>query len=189
MIQFILQLPLWQIIRSFGIVSFILLTAGVCLGILYSFPFWKGITKANMYKLHMYATIAGTGIGFVHGIITVIDPYMPFAWSEVFIPFTAANNPILNGLGTLALFGMLIVILTTDLRNKLKKTLWHAIHMLSYPIFALAWVHGYFLGTDTTSASVRWMYLLCAAAVLLLTAYRLMQGQMNSGRAAGAAEG
>jgi methionine sulfoxide reductase heme-binding subunit len=172
MFDFIPYLPLWQAIRLLGIVSFIMLAAGICVGILYSFPFWSGKSKANVYKLHTSLTIGGTAVGLLHGIITVIDTYMPFSWSEVLIPFTAHNHPILNGLGTLSAYGLLILIFSSDIRNKLKKKVWFLIHLLSYPIFIMAFIHGFFLGSDTAQTGVRWIYFLSAVAVISLTLLR-----------------
>ncbi|REE68011.1 ferric reductase like protein [Paenibacillus taihuensis] len=170
--DFIVNLPTWPIIRSLGIASYVMLALGICLGILYSFPQWSRESKADIYKLHSFLTIGGTAVGLMHGVFTVIDTYMPFSWRELLVPFAAQNHPVLNGLGILAAYGMLIVILTTDLRNKLKKKLWFLIHLSSYPIFVMAFIHGYFLGTDTSMPAVRLLYLVTAAAVILLTVAR-----------------
>jgi len=173
MMEWIVGLPLWQMIRYLGIASYVLLAAGICLGIAYSFPVWKGVRKAQLYKLHTFCTIGGTALGLLHGVITVIDTYLPYSWTEVLVPFAAKQHPVLNGLGTLAGYGMLLVILTSDLRNKIGKRVWKLVHFLSYPIFVIAFVHGYFLGTDTALTGIRWMYLLSFAAVVLLTVLRV----------------
>ncbi len=170
MIDFFLQLPTWQIIRVAGISAFTLLTLGMALGISYSF--WGRSAKRGVYRTHSFFTIAGTAIGLLHGATTVIDTYSPYAWRELLIPFSAAHAPILSGLGTLCGYGMLIVILTTDLRNKLKKPLWLAIHMLSYPIYVIAFVHGFFLGTDSGLPAIRLLYAFSALLILALTAIR-----------------
>jgi DMSO/TMAO reductase YedYZ heme-binding membrane subunit len=67
---------------------------------------------------------------------------------------------------------MLFVILTTDLRNKLKRKVWLAVHMLSYPIFAMTSIHGFFMGTDSGLPGIRMMYLAAVLLVLGLTALR-----------------
>lgn len=172
MIQFIMNLPLWQLIRSLGMVSYILLTAGIALGIIYSFPHWSANTKSDLYEMHTFITNTAMILGLLHGIITVIDPYMPFSWGEVLIPFTAKNAPILNGLGTLAAFGLIIVIFTSDIRHKISKKAWHLFHLFSYPVFVMTFIHGYFLGTDTDH--FRWMYLFSLILIMLLTTIRIM---------------
>lgn len=172
MLQTIINLPIWQIIRSLGIVSYLFLAIGICLGISYRMPILPATWKKNMYKLHNYFTLAGTGIGLLHGVITVIDVYMPYTWGEVLIPFTSRQHPILNGLGTISGYLMLIVIFTTDLRNKLKKSVWFVLHLLAYPSFFMAFIHGYYLGTDTSNFAVHAMYLVTIAAVLGVSVIR-----------------
>lgn len=174
MAQWILNLPLWQSIRFLGIVSYLLLAAGIGFGILYSFPGLRPNTKVNLYDLHTFTTNTGMILGFLHGVITVIDPFMPFGWSEVLIPFTAQHSPFLNGLGTLAAYGLLILIFTSDFRHKLSKKVWRAIHLLSYPTFIMAFIHGYFLGTDTSIPGIHWMYILSLGAILFLTVIRFL---------------
>jgi sulfoxide reductase heme-binding subunit YedZ len=172
MVDFMLSLPTWMMIRVIGIASFLLLTAGISLGISYSFPFWGRNTKKNLYRIHSYAAIAGTALGLLHGVITIIDTYTPYSWSDLFIPFSAQFSPALSGFGTLSSYGLLAVILTTDLRNKLKRRVWLIIHMLSYPIYIMALIHSFFLGTDSSLPLVRFMYLSSILLILGLTAAR-----------------
>jgi DMSO/TMAO reductase YedYZ heme-binding membrane subunit len=164
-------------IRYSGIAAYILLTVGICLGIIHSLPAWKGKTKVRLYKLHTNLSNAGTIIGLLHGVITVIDQYMPFSWSEVLIPFTAKHEPVLNGLGTIAGYGMLIVIFTSDIRAKLGRKVWKLLHMLSYPIFIMSFIHGFFEGTDSGVPGVRMIYTFSIIAVLAITAFRIMVKQ------------
>lgn len=180
----IVSLPTWQLIRTLGILSFVMLTVGICLGIAYGFPQLTGKTKKQVYKLHTFFTNGGTVIGLLHGAILVIDTYMPFSWREVLIPFAAKSHPILNGLGTLAGYGMLLLIFTSDIRHKLGRTIWLAVHLLSYPIFAAALVHGFFVGTDTQNLAVRMMYLASAAAVAIMTGARATVRRSQAGNAA-----
>ncbi len=172
MVQFLIHLPTWNMVRLFGMISYLLLFAGISLGMIYGFPGWKGRTKARLFKIHTFCTNSGTLFALLHAIVLVIDTFMPFTWKEILIPFHAANSPFLNGIGTLAAYGMLLLIFTSDIRNKLKKAVWFRIHLLSYPIFILALIHGLFLGTDSSDSNVRYMYLFTFLFVLLLVILR-----------------
>jgi hypothetical protein len=136
MVELISTWPIWQTIRVLGMVSYLLLFTGICLGILYSMPFWKGKTKAALYKYHSSATVAGVFCGIFHAMLLVIDLHMPFSWKEILIPFASRNEPLWNGLGTLALYGMLIITFTTDIRTKLKKMC--GARSISVPILPLS---------------------------------------------------
>jgi len=75
-------------------------------------------------------------------------------------------------LGSLAFYGLLIVLLTSDFRILLPRRLWLALHMLAYPVFFLSLIHGIFNGTDTRSPLVFGAYIATAAALLAVTFYR-----------------
>ncbi|MNQ76843.1 Ferric reductase like transmembrane component [compost metagenome] len=174
MIHFFVDLPTWMLLRSFGLLSYMTLFIGMALGILYSYPQIKGMMKGRFLRWHTYANLTGTCFALLHTVLLIIDTFMPFDWAELLIPFTAKHNPLLNGIGTLAMYGLLLVILTTDLRNKLKRKLWLTIHFMSYPIFALAMIHGLLLGTDSKLEWVMFMYVATAIILFGLTMMRFL---------------
>jgi len=172
MIDWIVHWPTWELMRVIGFGSYMLIAAGICLGILYSFPAAKPQTKKTRYRLHTLFTNAGMALGLAHGLLPVISIYSPFAWKEVLVPFAAVHHPVLNGLGTLAAYGAIVLVFSSDFRHKIAKKLWYASHLLAYPVFAATFVHGYFLGSDTKLLAIRWMYLLSIAMIVTLTAVR-----------------
>ncbi|RKN74200.1 ferric reductase [Paenibacillus ginsengarvi] len=174
MVQWFIKLPTWELTRLLGLLSYMLLFAGVSVGIVYGM-WWKR-HKAQLYKVHSFLSVSGTAAALLHTAILVISTYSPFPWSELFIPFSASSNPVLNGIGTIAVYGLLLLILTTDLRNKLKKRLWHRIHLLAYPLWLLCLFHGLLLGTDTKLGAVKLMYAATAAVVVVLTGLRVKDG-------------
>ncbi|MFD2369533.1 ferric reductase [Brevibacillus sp. GCM10020057] len=176
MTEWLLRLPAWEMIRGFGLLSYFMLFAGVSLGILYSMPGWSPRTKGRLYKLHAAATTAGMFIGIFHAMLLVIDTYMPFSWSELLLPFTASHDPLLNGLGTVVVYGMIVIILTTDLRNKVSRRAWRAIHIGAYPAFVLALIHGAVIGTDTKEGWIFLMYVCTFTIVTILLIVRAFQG-------------
>ncbi|OCT11679.1 hypothetical protein A8709_27785 [Paenibacillus pectinilyticus] len=172
MIHFLVGLPTWMLIRTFGILSYLTLFLGMSLGIIYSFPQIKGHKKGQVLRWHTYANVTGTCFALLHTVLLIIDTFMPFDWAELVIPFTAKHNPILNGIGTLAMYGILLVLFTTDIRNKLKRKIWLAFHLLSYPIFALSLLHGTLIGTDSKQGWAILMYFGTAAILVSLTVLR-----------------
>lgn len=174
MIPWIVDWPVWQIIRVTGIVSFVCLSLGIAFGIIYSYPVWPAKSKAKLFKLHQLFNHAGIVLMLLHAVFPVISTYMPFSWTDVLLPIAAKHEPVLTGLGTLAVYGLLVILLSTDLRSAIGKKLWHLIHLLSYPIFILVAVHGFFLGSDTAMAAIRWTYIGSLILIGLLTIGRLM---------------
>lgn len=165
-------LPTWNIIRISGIAAYLLLFAGVFLGIAQGMPIAKGKPKAAMYTWHTRTTWLAFGLGIVHALILYIDHYSPFTWSELLIPFTASVHPIGSGLGTLAFYGLVIVLLSSDLRNKLGRKWWFMFHMLSYPVFISLLFHGMVTGTDSGNVIMRLMYVFTGLSILGITVLR-----------------
>ncbi|MEK3919185.1 MULTISPECIES: ferric reductase-like transmembrane domain-containing protein [unclassified Paenibacillus] len=167
-------LPTWNIIRISGIAAYVLLFTGVFLGIAQGMPMAKGKPKATMFKWHIRTTWLAFGLGLVHALTLYIDHYSPFTWGELLIPFTASVHPIGSGLGTLAFYGLVIVLLSSDLRNKLGRKWWFMFHLLSYPVFIGLLVHGMVTGTDSGNIIMRMMYVFTGLSILGITVLRGM---------------
>ncbi|QYR22726.1 ferric reductase [Paenibacillus sp. sptzw28] len=169
----LLDMPTWQIIRVLGLASYSLLFMGVSLGLIYSMPFLKGKRKALVYKWHSTATNAGLILILGHIIFLLIDTYVPFTWKGIAIPFSAGKDPIWNGLGTIAFYGVVLVIVTTDFKAFMSNGLWRSIHMLAYPVFLLAMVHGLGSGTDSRNVWIFGWYVTTCLIVTLLIVLRV----------------
>jgi DMSO/TMAO reductase YedYZ heme-binding membrane subunit len=172
MSEWLVHLPTWMIARTTGLIAYHLLFAGMFLGILYGTPSLKGPWKARTYTWHARTQSAGMIFALVHILILVIDHYRPFSWPELLIPFSHPDHRITYGMGSLAFYGLLLVLLTSDFRTLLPKKLWLTLHMLSYPVYFLALLHGIYNGTDTQTPAVFGGYIATAAALILITFYR-----------------
>lgn len=172
MMEWITSWPVWELTRILGIVSYLTIFAGLTLGMLYSFPFVKGKRKAQVYRWHTYLTNGGTVVALAHAAILVISTYAPYRWMDLLVPFSSEQYPIGNGIGTIALYGMLLLLITSDYRNKISKHVWLTIHLLAYPIFVGAAVHGYMVGTSSGHPLAKLMYGSTLLIVVALFAVR-----------------
>lgn len=172
MTQWLLHLPTWMIARVSGLTAYYFLFAGMFLGIAQGTPSLRGVWKARFYRWHFRTQGLGIIASLAHALILVIDRYSPFNWSEMLLPFSHPEHPITYGLGSLAFYGWTAVLLTSDFRTLLPKRVWYALHLLSYPAFFMALIHGLYNGTDTQSPAVFAGYLATAAALLIVTFYR-----------------
>jgi DMSO/TMAO reductase YedYZ heme-binding membrane subunit len=67
-----------------------------------------------------------------------------------------------------------IVLLSSDLRNKLGRKWWFMFHLLSYPVFIGLLVHGMVTGTDSGNIIMRMMYVFTGLSILGITVLRGM---------------
>jgi sulfoxide reductase heme-binding subunit YedZ len=150
----------WILLRAAGIGAYVALWLSVVWGLVGT----TGIVKSRISKPsanHFHAFVATTGLVLlgVHLSLLLVDSFMPFALGDVLIPMRSTFRPLAVSAGVLAMYGMVLLIVSSWTRSKLSTRLWRAIHLLSVPAFVLALLHGVFTGTDTERP---WMFALYA---------------------------
>jgi sulfoxide reductase heme-binding subunit YedZ len=177
--------PLWYVTRGSGVVTLVLLTASICLGILTTVR-WRTnrLPRFVVAGLHRNVTLLAVAFLVVHVTTTIADGYTPIGLKDVVVPFLSPYRPIWLGLGTLACDLLLAVILTSFLRARIGYRTWRATHWLAYGSWPLALVHSLGTGSD---ARFGWMAALavgCIGAVAVSVLLRASQASGGMGRRA-----
>lgn len=170
----------WTTTRAAGLAAYILLFFSMAFGILQGYPNLSPKTKANLYTLHESTSWYGMLVAILHGFVLLYDNYVGYSISEILVPFTESDASLWNGLGTIALYLMLLLIVTSDLRNKINKKVWKAIHFLSIGSFAAALLHGIMIGTDTKYFHVQMLYWGTGLVIVLLALIRPKKIQITN---------
>jgi ferric reductase like protein len=164
----------WYVARAAGIVSWGLLTASVIWGLAMTTRIARGhVRTAWLLDLHRYLGGLATIFVGVHVGAILLDDYVHFDLASVLVPFASSWRPGAVAWGVVALYVLLAVELSSLARAQLPKPVWRAVHFASFPLFALATVHGLTAGTDTHAALFRWVAVLAIAAVSALSAIRV----------------
>ena len=172
----------WYVARASGLVAWTLLTVTVVWGILLSTKvLGRRPTPAWLLDLHRF--VGGATVVFVgvHLAAIFLDSFVHFDLVALFVPFASAWNPAAVAWGIAALYLLAAVEITSLLRRYLPNRLWRRVHYASFPLFALATLHGVTAGTDTRTTFAVMVVSGAVLCVGLLTATRL-------GRAIGSAE-
>jgi sulfoxide reductase heme-binding subunit YedZ len=168
---------LWYLTRGTGLVSLILLTASVVLGVLqvrrWSSARWPRFVTA---ALHKNVSLLVTVFLAVHIVTSIIDAFAPIRWLDVIVPFASEYRPIWLGLGAVAVDLLIAVTVTSLLRQRLGYRAWRAVHWFSYACWPVAFVHGLGTGTDTKVGWVLLLNLACLGAILGAVWWRLAAG-------------
>jgi len=181
---------LWYTARSSGIVAWVLVTAGVLWGLALSTKVLHGRPRPNwLLDLHRFLGAAAVVFTAIHVGSIVADSYVQFGLVEVLVPFTSTWHPAAVAWGIVALYLLLAVEITSLLRKHLSKRAWRATHFLSFPLFAMASIHGLAAGTDSTAPLLRLAIVIGTAAVGLLTLVRTSQATSASPPARAVAPG
>jgi sulfoxide reductase heme-binding subunit YedZ len=168
---------LWYLARGSGLVTLVLLTVVVALGIgARSGRTAFGLPRFAVNLLHRNAALLSCVFLVVHVVSLLFDPYAQLRIVDLIVPFLGAYRPFWLGLGTTALDLVAAIVVTSLLRRRLGARAWRAVHWLAYLCWPVALLHG--LGTGTDNGTV-WLWavsLTCAAAVLAAVLWRLSAG-------------
>ncbi|WP_197408537.1 ferric reductase-like transmembrane domain-containing protein [Deinococcus actinosclerus] len=118
---------------------------GALLGSRYA-PAW--LSRAQQAGWHGVASGFALILGTLHGLLLTVDATYPQSLLAVLIPGQSTVLPLPVALGTLGLYGLALVILSTRARRRLNPRVWKALHLTAYPAFALLTAHGVTAGTD-----------------------------------------
>lgn len=158
--------PLWYLSRGTGVVTLVLLTASVVLGILntrrWSPQRWP---RFVIDGLHRNVSLLVLAILAIHVVSVVADSFAPIALKDAVIPFAASYRRVWLGLGAMAFDLLLAVAVSSMLRGRLGHRAWRRVHWLAYACWPVALIHGLGTGTDTTALWMLAVSLGCLVAV------------------------
>jgi sulfoxide reductase heme-binding subunit YedZ len=166
------ELRLWLAARATGIVTLLLLTLQVAIGLVLSHPHNKTTWKLSrtIFPWHDHLWVFVVAFLVAHVVSLVADPKAGVSLAGAFIPGLSQYRSAPVALGTLALFAFLVTALTARHTKLLPPGAWLSLHRLALLIFVLSWVHGMLAGTDSGPLLI--VYLLAGAVVIAAGAYR-----------------
>jgi methionine sulfoxide reductase heme-binding subunit len=157
---------LWYASRATGLVSIVLLTSTMVLGLLGAGRLTlSGWPRFAMTSLHRNLSLLAVCFVVVHVATAVIDPYAGLRWVDAVLPFDSPYHAFWVGLGAVALDLMLAMIVTSLLRARIGLRTWRVVHLTAYACWPVAFVHGLGIG----GVDSRRMWVLAIDLVCLLT--------------------
>jgi sulfoxide reductase heme-binding subunit YedZ len=164
---------LWYLGRGTGIVALVLFTLTVLLGITTrSGRSALGIGRFGVAELHKTASLTGVSLILVHVVTLLLDPWAQLRLVDLLLPFMAGFRPLWQGLGTLAVDLLAILVLSSLLRHRIGPRLFHAVHWTAYAMWPLAMLHALGTGTDAATPWFRGLAVACGALVFLALGWR-----------------
>jgi hypothetical protein len=164
----------WYLTRGTGVVSLLLLTVGLVLGVMGPTAFRTSrLPRFAVSALHRNVTLLALAFVVVHVVTTILDGYTQIGLRDAFVPFVASYRPVWLGLGAVTFDLLLALIATSLLRNRLGLRAWRAVHWLAYASWPVALLHSLGTGSDARSA---WLVLLafsCTIAVVAAVLWRI----------------
>ena len=160
--------PLWYTTRSTAVVAFALLTM--------SFAFGLAATKRGLASRHwprfatqaLHRNISLLALAFmvIHIVTTLADSYVHVGWWSWIVPGASGYRTVWTAFGTLAFDLVVVLVLTSLVRDRMPARVWRAIHWSAYAAWPFAFLH--FLKTGTDAAHGRWGLYLDVVALMFL---------------------
>ena len=165
---------LWYLTRGSGLVSILLLTLVVALGIAQVHGVaGPGNQRFVITQIHRNASLLVVVFIAIHIATSILDGYAPIHWLDAIIPFASPYRSLWLGLGTLAFDLLLALVITSLLRLRIGFSTWKAIHWLAYVCWPISFLHGLGTGSDGRVGLVQIINLICLVVVVLAIVWRL----------------
>ena len=156
----------WYVARASGIVTWILCGAAIIWGLALSTrALGKNPTPAWLLDLHRWLGVLSVVFVAIHMFGMVSDGWMKpayshFGWRELFLLWPRPKNSWFRATavawGVVAFYMLVAIQITSWLRSKMPKRVWHTIHLLSFPLFVASTVHGWQNGHDVKNRALLW---------------------------------
>lgn len=165
-----------------GLVAIGLLTANILLGVLLARHYnpvrnWPHY-RVNTVKIHNVIGWTALVASLVHPALLLLPSRVPFAVVDLFYPVNAPKQPWINTLGAIAVYLLIVVLVTSHYRFEIGRRWWKRLHFTTYVLFPLYAIHSIFTDPALRDRSIDYLdgekvYIeLCVLAVVMAIAAR-----------------
>jgi sulfoxide reductase heme-binding subunit YedZ len=166
---------LWYFGRGTGVTVLVLFSLVVVLGIVTrSGQPLPGLPRFAVAALHRTVSLAALAFLTLHVLTLLLDPYAQLRLEDVVLPFRAAYRPAWQGLGTVALDLVVLLVASSLLRQRIGVRAWRWLHWAAYLCWPAALAHAIGTGTDRHSGWLLTVVVACAGAVGAAGIWRLV---------------
>jgi len=164
----------WYMSRAAGFTSYEMLSISVILGVSSSSGLWDKLKIRKLVtQMHQYSALLVFPFLFFHLWGLHQDTTVRYQWINLLVPFSQTYRPVVTTLGVLVLYGWIILIVTSYLRERITVKMWRAIHYAAFPMFLLVTLHGLLTGTDGSTQWARVMYIVPTVLFVILVLKRM----------------
>lgn len=153
---------------TLGLIATAVLSFNLVLGILLSTayrrsPLWKRmppfVRGVSLDDLHNWTAYIALALALAHPVVLLGDKSLRYRISDIVLPVSAPHQPLWTLLGSLALYAVIVVIVTTQkaVKRRLGFRVWKNIHLISYGTALLFVIHGIFMDPELKDRPVDWL--------------------------------
>jgi predicted ferric reductase len=177
----------WYLERLTAFLAYLAIAGSVVYGLLLSTKLLDAIAHRPIsFALHQDLASFGLGLAGIHGALLGLDHTIHFSIADLAIPFASPYRAAWVGLGQLAFYASLAVVLSFYARRRIGQRRWRVLHYATFLVFVASTAHGVAAGTDSATGWAWWTYVGASAVVAFLATYRItlsVAGRLGRGPA------
>jgi sulfoxide reductase heme-binding subunit YedZ len=166
---------LWFGTRGAGIVSLLLSTMVVCLGLLtvgrWQAPGWPRFLTVELHRSLALLSVVFVGL---HVLTAILDPFTSLGIVAAVVPLASSYRPLAVAYGVISMDLVLALIVTSLLRDRIGRRTWRAVHWLAYAAWPMAVLHSLTAGSDAFAPWMLGLIGISCLAVIAALAWRTM---------------
>lgn len=166
----------WYMDRAAGFTAYELLAMTALLGQTSGMGLWdRWQLRKFALDVHQFLSIFFFAFLALHLWGLFEDTSLPFSLAQLLVPLQSSYRAIPVSFGILSLYAIVVIVVSSYLRPRIKSKVWRVIHQLSRPAFVLVTFHGLLSGTDTGNHWALLFYIVPILLFFLLAFWRLRQ--------------
>jgi predicted ferric reductase len=127
-----------------GLVAVGLITANMLLGLMMALRYspWRYWPHRhfNYFRWHNWTGYLLLGTAILHPVILLFSPTARFRLLDIIYPVHSPSQPLENTIGAIALYLVMVVVITSYFRKRLRRRTWKSFHFVIYAAaIALFW--------------------------------------------------
>jgi len=144
-----------------GLVAMFLAAANMLLGLLISVRyspvrFWPH-RRFNIFALHNWTGYALLAAVILHPIILLFVNRNRFRFADIVLPIHSPLQPFENTIGAIAVYILVIVLLTSYYRRQIGRAKWKLFHYLVYVSASLVFIHSIFTEPNLNGGAIDYL--------------------------------
>jgi sulfoxide reductase heme-binding subunit YedZ len=154
--------------------AFATLTASMLLGLsITTKAGGTGVSRSLVFEMHQFLSVLSVVLVGIHGGALLFDEWISFSAVDILVPFAGEYEPFWTCIGIIAAWLTAVITASFWLKRYIGRKAWRQIHFFTFVSYFMALFHGVGAGTDSQEPVVYWGYVLSAAAVILMTWWRI----------------
>lgn len=97
--------------------------------------------RLNLFAMHQWAAYCAVALTLTHPLVLLLVPSPHFRLYDILWPVDSPLQPKLNLAGAGALYLLMLVFVSSLLRTRIGRPVWHNLHYLVFPAVILLFLH------------------------------------------------